>query len=157
MRYVFLTALFVAVGAFAQEPADKDAGFAELSRYYFAAARIGDTEVLREFSQAGFPLDLKNPKGYTALMIATYNGNEPAVDYLLERGADACVEDRRGNTALMAAIFRGEFSIARTLLKQDCDAARTNKAGHSAEDFARVFGRERVVQLLQQRRMAAEG
>ncbi|MFS1524084.1 ankyrin repeat domain-containing protein [Microbulbifer sp. 2304DJ12-6] len=157
MRSVFLIVFFVALGAFAQEPADKDAGFAQLSQYYFAAARIGDTDVLREFSRAGFPLDLKNAKGYTALMIATYNGNGPAVDYLLARGADACVKDRRGNTALMAAIFRGEFAIARTLLKQDCDTAQANKAGHSAEDFARVFGRERVAQLLEQRRMTPEG
>lgn len=149
MRYVFLTILFVVSGASAQEPAGSDSAFAELSQYYFAAARVGDAEVLREFSQAGFPLDLKNSKGYTALMIATYNGNGAVVDYLLQRGADACMEDRRGNTALMAAIFRGEFAIARTLLKQDCDTAQTNKAGHSAEDFARVFGRERVAQLLE--------
>ncbi|BBM00953.1 ankyrin repeat domain-containing protein [Microbulbifer sp. GL-2] len=150
MRYVFLTILFVVSGASAQEPAAvSDSAFAELSQYYFAAARVGDAEVLREFSQAGFPLDLKNSKGYTALMIATYNGNGAAVDYLLQRGADACLEDRRGNTALMAAIFRGEFAIARTLLEQDCDTAQTNKAGHSAADFAKVFGRERVVQLLE--------
>jgi len=149
MKYVFLTMLLVVSGASAHEPAGSDSGFSELSLYYFAAARVGDTEVLREFSQAGFPLDLKSSKGYTALMIATYNGKGAAVDYLLQRGADACIEDRRGNTALMAAIFRGEFAIARTLMKQDCDTAQTNKAGHSAADFARVFGRERMAQLLE--------
>jgi ankyrin repeat protein len=52
----------------------------------------------------------------------------------------------------MAAIFRGEFALARTLLKQDCDSQQVNRAGHSAEDFAEVFGRDQMVQLLQQQR-----
>lgn len=97
-------------------------------------------------------MDIHNPKGYTALMIATYHGNTEAVNYLLQKGANACAQDRRGNTALMAAIFRGEFALARTLLKSDCDTQQVNKAGHTAEDFARVFGRDQVVQLLQQQR-----
>ncbi|GAA5445954.1 hypothetical protein Misp06_04161 [Microbulbifer sp. NBRC 101763] len=152
MRSILSTLLLLALGVQAEEPGNAGSGFAELSRYYFAAARVGDTEVLREFSEAGFPLDVRNSKGYTALMIATYNGNAQAVNYLLRKSADACVQDRRGNTALMAAVFRGEFALARTLLKQDCDPQQANKAGHSAEDFAKVFGRDRVVQLLQQQR-----
>ncbi|MFA0811422.1 ankyrin repeat domain-containing protein [Microbulbifer epialgicus] len=156
MRCMFLILAFVVLGAQAQESADFDSAFAELSQYYFAAARVGDIEVLSEFSEAGFPLDLKNPKGYTALMIATYNGNEAAVDYLHGRGANACVEDRHGNTALMAAIFRGEFAIARTLLKRECDITQVNKAGYTAEDFAQVFGRKQLKQLLEQRRAAPE-
>ncbi|WP_444895390.1 ankyrin repeat domain-containing protein [Microbulbifer sp. SSSA005] len=152
MRSFLFALLFLTLGVQAGEPEKTESDFTELSQYYFAAARIGDTEVLREFSQAGFPLDVRSPKGYTALMIATYNGNGEAVDYLLQRGADACAQDRRGNTALMAAIFRGEFALARTLLKQDCDSQQVNKAGHSAEDFAEVFGRDQIVRLLQQQR-----
>ncbi|WP_444908555.1 ankyrin repeat domain-containing protein [Microbulbifer sp. TRSA005] len=156
MRSILFAIVFLAQGltlmAQAVEPEKNDSDFTELSQYFFAAARIGDTEVLREFSQAGFPLNTRNSKGYTALMIATYNGRREAVDYLLQRGADACAQDCRGNTALMAAIFRGEFALARTLLKQDCDSQQVNRAGHSAEDFAEVFGRDQMVQLLQQQR-----
>ncbi|WP_299582234.1 ankyrin repeat domain-containing protein [uncultured Microbulbifer sp.] len=152
MRFLVYALLFLSAVVQAGEPGERDSDVAELAQYYFAAARVGDTEVLREFSEAGFPLDLRNPKGYTALMIATYNGNAGAVNYLLQKGADACAQDRRGNTALMAAIFRGEFSLARTLLKQDCDPEMANKAGHSAEDFAEVFGRDQVVRMLRQHR-----
>ncbi|WP_444929407.1 ankyrin repeat domain-containing protein [Microbulbifer sp. SSSA002] len=152
MRAFLFALVFLALGVQAGEVEKTQSDFTELSQYYFAAARVGDVEVLREFSEAGFPLNIRNPKGYTALMIATYNGNGQAVDYLLQKGADPCAQDRRGNTALMAAIFRGEFALARTLLNQDCDAQQVNKAGHSAEDFAEVFGRDQVVQLLQQQR-----
>ncbi|WP_226647082.1 ankyrin repeat domain-containing protein [Microbulbifer variabilis] len=156
MRSMLFAIVLLAQGltlmAQAGEPEKNDSDFTELSQYFFAAARVGDTEVSREFSQAGFPLDIRNPKGYTALMIATYHGNTEGVNYLLQKGANACAQDRRGNTALMAAIFRGEFALARTLLKSDCDTQQVNKAGHTAEDFARVFGRDQVVQLLRQQR-----
>ncbi|MCO1334134.1 ankyrin repeat domain-containing protein [Microbulbifer sp. OS29] len=152
MKSFLFALLFLSATAQAVEPENADSDLVELSRYYFAAARVGDTQVLREFSQAGFPLELRNAKGYSALMIATYNGNAEAVDYLLQKGADACAQDRRGNTALMAAIFRAEMAIASTLLKQNCDPLQANKAGHSAEDFASVFGRDQLVQLLQQQR-----
>jgi ankyrin repeat protein len=85
MRSILFAIVFLAQGltlmAQAVEPEKNDSDFTELSQYFFAAARIGDTEVLREFSQAGFPLNTRNSKGYTALMIATYNGRREAVDY----------------------------------------------------------------------------
>ncbi|QFI37422.1 ankyrin repeat domain-containing protein [Moritella marina ATCC 15381] len=123
-------------------------GYDELTPYYHAAARTGDDEVVIEFLNAGLPIDIKNHKGYTALMIATYNGNRSIVNTLIKRGTDVCAEDNKGNTALMAAIFRAEFTIAKMLLKSDCDANQQNKAGQTAVMYATLFGRKELRSLL---------
>lgn len=116
--------------------------------YFFAAARINDTEVLKEFIDAGVPVNVQNHKGYTALMVATYNGQREAFDYLLAAGASPCLQDKRGNTALMAAIFRGELRMAYRLTDAKCDIQQQNLAGQTAEEFARVFGRKEILEKL---------
>lgn len=120
----------------------------ELMKYFFAAARLGDTAVIDEFVNAGFPIDIKNMKGYTALMISSYNGRPKAVNKLLTLGANACSEDKRGNTAVMAAIFRGEFSIAKRLIAADCNENHQNNAGQTPLMYASLFGREELKALL---------
>lgn len=124
---------------------------ATLGPYYFAAARVGDGEVLQEFLRAGFPVNLQNAQSYTALMIAAYNGQPQVVDLLLDAGADACIEDKRGNTALMGAIVKGELRIARRLLEADCDPNHQNRAGQTPAMYATVFGRGELLQALQRR------
>ena len=57
--------------------------YQQLVPYYYAAARTGDKEVIEVFIEAGFPINAKNAKGYTALMIATYNGRKGVVKELL--------------------------------------------------------------------------
>ncbi len=124
------------------------AALTELSQYYFAAARSGETAVLREFIQAGFPVDLKNDGSYTALMIAAYQGQASAVDLLLKAGADACIRDKRGHTALMGAMSKAEGQIAKQLYASDCDHdntanatdAITDKSQMTAAQFAEKFG-----------------
>jgi ankyrin repeat protein len=123
----------------------------ELMPYFYAAARTGDNDVITEFLNAGLPVDIKNEKGYTALMIATYNGQQVIVDKLIKSGANVCAQDNKGNTALMAAVFRGEFSIAKTLMSENCDENQQNKAGQTAVMYATLFGREDLRALLIER------
>jgi ankyrin repeat protein len=78
----------------------------QIKTYYFDAARSGNTSMLREFSAAGYDLNTRDEKGYTALILAAYHGQAAAVKLLLDAGADPCAEDKRGNTALMGAILR---------------------------------------------------
>ena len=152
MRYIILILFFVvSVPGWVIAGENKLTVEQELKDYFFAAARLNDVLLLKEFVGAGFPVDVTNTKGYTALMIATYHGNTQAFDYLVSQNANTCVADQKGNTALMAAIFRGEFSLAKKLLSYDCDAKHKNKAGNSAVEFAQVFGREQILMLLNRR------
>lgn len=158
MRYLKLLLIIksfvLATTASANVTANNDSNaelYKELIPYYYAAARTGDDEVITEFLKAGLPIDVKNSKGYTALMIATYHGRASAVNALLASGANVCAEDNKGNTALMAAIFKGEFRIAKQLITTDCDTNHQNKAGQTAVMYATLFGRKELTKVLIER------
>jgi len=148
---IFVSAIFVLSPLAQSNTLSTEQSYQQLVPYYYAAARTGDKEVIAVFIEAGFPINAKNSKGYTALMIATYNGRKDVVKELLVKGANVCEQDKRGNTALMAAIFRGELSIAKRLLSYECDTESANNAGQTAQDFAVVFGRTEIKELLDKR------
>jgi ankyrin repeat protein len=112
---------------------------------WFDAARAGRVDILGALHDAHYPLDAKTHAGYTALILAAYDEQPAALDYLLQAGADPCVGDRNGNTALMGALYKGELAIARRLLKTRCPIDQTNNAGETALSFAALFGRLEIL------------
>ena len=121
----------------------------ELQHAYFQAARVGNNEMLDAFYKAGLTPNVGDKKGYTALILAAYNGQVDTVDYLLnEVKVDACQEDNRGNTALMGALFKGNLSIVKTLIKTDCDVNKANSNGQTAIMFAALFDRQGAIEKL---------
>ncbi|WP_238350138.1 ankyrin repeat domain-containing protein [Pseudomonas sp. SWRI154] len=128
--------------------ADPAAVQEQLQTYYFDAARRGDVPMLDTFIEAGYSLDTRDEKGYTALILAAYHGHAGAVERLLAAGADACAQDKRGNTALMGAIFKGEVQIARRLLSTDCSPDQRNGAGQTAAMYAGLFKRGELLDAL---------
>ncbi|KKL01291.1 ankyrin repeat domain-containing protein [Rheinheimera mesophila] len=128
----------------------------QLTSYFFAAARTGDLVVLHEFLQQGFPVNQRSSQSYTALMVATYAGQQQAVELLLEHGADACLRDKRGHTAMMAAIVKAEWTLAKILYPLDCKedqstdakAPVTDKNKMTVAQFAEIFGQSDKLQQL---------
>ena len=128
----------------------------QLTAYFFAAARTGDVIVLNEFLQQGFPVDQRNKQSYTALMVATYAGQQTAVELLLKQGANACLRDKRGHTAMMGAIVKAEWTIGKILYPIDCNedssidakAPVTDKEKMTVAQFAEVFGQSEKLQQL---------
>ncbi|WP_434698925.1 ankyrin repeat domain-containing protein [Pseudomonas sp. D1-1] len=154
MRNVLLSVLVAwSVGVLAEQPvpADPAAVREQLQDYYFDAARRGDVPMLDTFIKAGYSLDTRDEKGYTALILAAYHGHAPAVERLLAAGADACAQDKRGNTALMGAIFKGEVQIARRLLSTECSPDQRNGAGQTAAMYAGLFKRDELLDALKAR------
>ena len=122
-----------------------------LADYLFEAARIGDNNIINEFAAAHYDLNVRDSKGYTALILAAYHGHGSTVDLLLKDKADACAKDNSGNTALMGALFKGEISIARRLAATKCDPDQRNNAGQTAAMYAALFGRMEILQQLKDR------
>lgn len=114
----------------------------ELIDIFFAAAKTGQNEVIKEFLNHGFPVDVKNYQGFTPLMMAAYYGHQNVVTSLLAHGADRCLRDNKGHTALMGAIVKAEWSIAKQLRKVDCDVNAKKSNQLTAEEFAKYFGQE---------------
>lgn len=120
----------------------------ELVDLFFAAAKTGNQEVINEFLKYGFPVDVRNADGYTALMMATYYGHQEIVTGLLKQGADRCLRDNKGNTALMGAIFKLEWSIAKQLRQIDCDSQAKSTGQKTVAEFAEVIGQTQKLQEL---------
>ncbi|VWD16550.1 ankyrin repeat domain-containing protein [Burkholderia contaminans] len=133
------------------QPAYTPADPAALRRYdddWFDAARVGRVDILRALHDAGYPVDATDSHGFTAVILASYDGQPAALDYLLSAGANACAGDRHGNTALMGALFKNEPDIARRLIDTQCPIDQTNGAGETALGFATLFNRFDLIPLL---------
>ncbi|MEA3121516.1 MAG: uncharacterized protein QOH33_1071 [Paraburkholderia sp.] len=133
------------------KPAYTKADQATLRHYdgdWFDAARVGRIDILRALLDAGYPIDATDSHGYTAVILAAYDGQPAALDFLLSAGANPCLGDRHGNTALMGVLFKGESAIARRLIDTQCPIDQTNNAGETALDFATLFSRTDVVPIL---------
>ncbi|WP_042860795.1 ankyrin repeat domain-containing protein [Dickeya sp. NCPPB 3274] len=122
----------------------------QLNQYLWDAARTGNDAVIREFISAGYNLNTRDEKGYTAVILAAYHGHYDTVSLLLDHGADPCQQDNRGNTALMGAAFKGELKIARLLLAAKCNPDTRNNAGQTAAMYASLFQRAEILKALQE-------
>ena len=116
----------------------------------FDFARVGD---LRGFANllsenAELDLDAKNHRGYSALMLAVYNGQKDFCEALLRGGADVNSRDFLGNTVLMACAFKGNLNILKLLLHFGAITTHKNKSKMNARDWALMFGRTEIIQYL---------
>jgi ankyrin repeat protein len=143
--YTGLVLLLCSQNITAQE---KQSSQKELEKAFFHGARTSNIEILNEFLASGVDVNYQGENGYTAMMIASYNGQKSAVEFLLKKDADLCAKDNRGNTALMGAIVAGEDEIAKLLIdKEKCDSLTRKRT----LEFASRFGRTKILDLLEQK------
>jgi ankyrin repeat protein len=122
---------------------------ARIQELLFDAARIGAIDVLPALLQAGADIEWHDPKGHSALIVASYNRQLAATNLLLAHGAVVDAPDAgRGNTALMGVAFKGYDAIAARLLAAGAAPDRTNNAGQTALMMAALFGHIAIVDRL---------
>ncbi|VTS07478.1 ankyrin repeat domain-containing protein [Tuwongella immobilis] len=121
----------------------------KLQTIAFQAAREGDVATLREYLAVKMPLNETNSRGDTLLIVAAYQGQASAVEWLLKQpGIEIDRRNRMGLTALTAATFKGEVGIAKQLLAAKADVNLANGTGQTALMFAALAGRTEMVKLL---------
>jgi len=123
--------------------------YAELQQMALDAARQGDTEMLRPMLEAGMPVELKDRKGNTLLMLAAYHGNAQTVELLLEKGAEPDARNDRDQTPLAGVAFKGHLDVARILLAAGADPLADQGGGKTPVMFAAMFGHPEMVALLE--------
>ena len=74
-----------------------------------------DYELVNTLLKDNTDLNIQNKNGYTALMIATMNGNEKLVRQLLLAKANTEITDRKGKTAINHAEERGFTTIVKMI------------------------------------------
>lgn len=111
------------------------------------AAETRDTQHLRLFLKAGMPVDARDARNWTSLMVAAFNGNEPAAKLLLENGANPAVHDHAGYTPLHWAAFKGYLDVVAMIAgRVDCNVQ--SKSGLTPLLQAAAAGHASVVQML---------
>jgi len=79
------------------------------------AAASGNLEQVDQLLRSGISTEQTDPRGRTALLIATLRSDMPMVRHLLAAGARADVVDADGDTPLAAARRQGPAELARLL------------------------------------------
>lgn len=85
----------------------------------YAAAEVGNLELVAKLLACGAEIDKKTPKGCTALRNAAEEGHYETVQYLLANGADAYSVNTAGYTIIEAAERHGQYYVA-DLLREHC-------------------------------------
>ncbi len=99
-----------------------DSGFSmEVIEGTFDLAREGRTGPLGEMIDSGVPVDLRNPRQDTFLIVATYAEHTETVADLITRGADVDAVNVAGQTAIACAVFRKNEALLRMLLAAGAD------------------------------------
>lgn len=116
-----------------------------------SAARSGDVQYFQTFSLSERPmiLNLRDSKGYSALMLACYHGQTNLVRTLLDWGANPDDQDSGGNSVLMGATFKSHVEVVKLLLLYGANPKLKNNKGQTASLFAQMFGRSEVLALLE--------
>lgn len=88
---------------------------------FLRAAESGNRAALGLFLTAKVNTEIRNERGWTALMLAAFHGHAEAVDLLLSHDANVFASDNGGNTALHWAAFSGQVNCARLLVEHHAD------------------------------------
>ena len=120
-----------------------------LRELWFDAARMGRDDMIPALMQAGVGIEETDAKGYSALVLASYNQRAETTALLLELGAAVDgLPDATGSSALMGVAFKGYADIARMLIDAGADVNRRNGAGQTALMMAALFDQRAIVDLL---------
>jgi uncharacterized protein len=114
----------------------------------FRLVRAGDTPRLARLLGMGLVPNLRDGKGDSLLMLASYNGHHELTRLLLEHGADPELANDRGQIPLAGAAFKGDAAMARLLLEHGADVDAPTPDGKTPLMFAAMFDRVEIMELL---------
>jgi ankyrin repeat protein len=116
----------------------------------FKSIELGNAEHVELFLKAGMPVDSRDSRDWTPLMVAAFNGSEEIAGLLIKYGADFRAQDMGGYSPLHWAAFNGYAKVVRMLLKKGAEPNMRSKYGLTALLQASARGYDKVVaQLLE--------
>lgn len=113
----------------------------------FDLVRNGRAEPLQEMLDSGVPVDVRNAKGDSLLIIAAYSQQNSIVTDLIDRGADKDVVNAMGQTAISCAVFRNDAAILHALL---LSGANPDAGARTGLEIAEQFGLAQMAQILKE-------
>ncbi|MET6995920.1 ankyrin repeat domain-containing protein [Chitinophaga defluvii] len=98
----------------------------------FAAIQKNDTAAIRQWINQGNNLEVRNDKGETPLMAATYNNNIPVAQMLIAARADVNAQDHMQNSPFLYAGASGYLDILKLCMKAGARYDVYNRYGGTA-------------------------
>jgi methionyl-tRNA formyltransferase len=119
------------------------------------SAKISDLNYLNEIFQLGYNINDYGENGWTPLMVASYNGNEKIVKWLLKKGADINAVNFNGTSVLMYAMTNasqtGNTAILEYLLNENCNFFQRDYRGKNVLEYALEHSNSKVISILQEK------
>lgn len=126
----------------------EEARYEQLCGYAFNFARSDACEELAKMVDAGLNPNLKNHKGDSLLMLASYHGALQTTRMLIQKGAQVDAYNDRGQTPLAGACFKGNLEMVKLLVENGANIDANNGMGLTPYSFAVMFGRSEIAQYL---------
>ncbi|MDP2142602.1 MAG: ankyrin repeat domain-containing protein [Gallionella sp.] len=94
---------------------------------YLKSAEKHDLNALGIYLGTGIPVDTRDDRGWTPLMISSFNGNEDMAELLIRSGADVHTTDNAGYGPMHWAAFNGYRNVIKLLVIKHANVnARSN-------------------------------
>ncbi len=120
----------------------------EMIQQLFQLVRTGDAARLKGLFEKGFDApNIRDGKGNSLLMLASYNGQLEMTRVLLEHGGDPQLANDMGQIPLAGAAFKGNTAMAKLLLEHGADVNARMPDGKTPLMFAAMFNRLEIIDL----------
>jgi ankyrin repeat protein len=130
--------------AYGQQHACKEPGVHE----FLEAARLNEPDCLKQGLLLNVPVDSRDEKGRTALLIATYANAIDAARILIAAGADINAKDQLEDSPFLYAGAEGKLEILKMTVAAGADLKSINRYGGTALTPAAHHGHVEVVEYL---------
>ena len=121
----------------------------EMIQQLFQLVRAGDAARLQRLFERGFDApNIRDGKGNSLLMLASYNGQIETTRVLLENGGDPQIANDMGQIPLAGAAFKGNTEMARLLIEHGANVNARMSDGKTPLMFAAMFNRTEIIDLL---------
>ena len=121
----------------------------EMIQQLFQLVRSSDAARLQGLFEKGFDApNIRDGKGNTLLMLASYNGQLEMTRVLLEHGANPQIANDMGQIPLAGAAFKGNTAMAKLLIENGADVNARMPDGKTALMFAAMFNQLEIIDLL---------
>ncbi len=121
----------------------------EMIQQVFQLVRSSDAARLQGLFDKGFDApNIRDGKGNTLLMLASYNEQIEMTRVLLENGGDPQIANDMGQIPLAGAAFKGNVEMAKLLIEHGADVNVRMPDGKTPLMFAAMFNRLEIIDLL---------
>ncbi len=114
----------------------------------FDAVQRGAADEVEELLSQDVPIDCRDEKERTPLIVAAFEGKLDLVNRLIELDADIDAVDTYGETPLIAATYGGHLDVVKFLVSKGANLEIRNNEGLTALEMAQETGANAVTSYL---------